>query len=230
MKGFHLGRLEDGEPNGQPNGAASGDDIAGGPDDEDGVRFVSGLIPGTTAQVEITATASGRVDAWVDFGRNMTWAEATNRIFTAQVVGPGVNILNFPVPATAQPGVAFARFRLSRQGGLNFDGDGGVGEVEDHVARIERRTTRCDLSCTGTDFWLTFPGNYSPDPANAVKPSLYVVGNPGTLVDVEITGLRFAKSVSIPAAMCVAIDLPKDADLGDANDAVVKKGIHITAT
>ena len=131
---------------------------------------------------------------------------------------------------TAQPGVAFARFRLSRQGGLNFDGDGGVGEVEDHVARIERRTTRCNLSCTGTDFWLTFPGKSSPDPANAVKPSLYVVGNPGTLVDVEITGLRFAKSVSIPAAMCVAIDLPKDADLGDASDAVVKKGIHITAT
>ena len=43
--------------------------LLGGPDDEDGVRFVSGLIPGTTAQVEITATASGRVDAWVDFGQ-----------------------------------------------------------------------------------------------------------------------------------------------------------------
>ncbi len=230
LKGFHLGRLEDGEPNGQPNGAANGDDIAGGPDDEDGVRFLSGLIPGTTAQVEVTSTATARLDAWIDFGGNQTWADPGDRIFTAQVVVTGVNILNFPVPATAQAGVAFARFRLSRQGGLNFDGDGGVGEVEDHVARIERRPPRCDLSCTGTDFWVTFPGNYAPDPANPVRPTLYIVGNPGTLVTVEISGLGFLKSEPIPAAMCLTVDLPKEADLGDANDIIVKKGIHVTAT
>ncbi|MSU60791.1 MAG: hypothetical protein EXS31_00075 [Pedosphaera sp.] len=229
LKGFHLGRIEDGELNGQPNAAASGDDANGSLDDEDGVRFLSALTPGTIAQVEIITTASGRIDAWVDFNRNLSWADASERIFNGQVVATGVNVLNFPVPASAQAGSAFARFRFSREGKLNFDGDGGVGEVEDHVARIEK-AGRCDLSCEGTDFWLTFPGNYAPDPANPVKPGLWVLGNPGTQVTVAIPGLGFNKNVVIPASSCVNIDLPKETDLGDKSDFIDDKGIHVTAT
>jgi hypothetical protein len=231
QQGFHLGRLEDGETNGQPNAAATGDDAAGGPDDEDGVRFLSALVPGTSAQVEITTTSGGRLDAWIDFGRNLNWSDPTDRIFTSQAVSAGVTLLTFSVPATAQPGIAFARFRLSREGGLSFDGDGGIGEVEDHVARIER-STPCDLGCEGTDFWLTFPGNYAPDPANPVRPKLCLVGNPSTAVTVSIPGLSppFNANVTIPASMMVEVNLPAGADLGDANDVIEKKGVHVVAT
>ncbi len=229
LKGFHLGRIEDGEPNGQPNAAASGDDAGGSSDDEDGVRFLSALTPGTMAQVEIRTTASGRIDAWVDFNRNLSWAEAPERIFNGQAVAAGVNVLSFPVPATAQPGSAFARFRFSREGKLNFDGAGGVGEVEDHIARIEK-AGRCDLGCEGRDFWLTFPGNYAPDPANPVKPSFWVLGNPGTKVTVEIPGTGFNVNVVIPAAGFANINLPKEADLGDKSDFIDDKGIHVTST
>jgi hypothetical protein len=228
-KGFHLGRLEDGEPNGQPNGTATGDDATGNGDDEDGVRFLSSLTAGSLAQVEITTTASGKIDAWVDFNRNLSWADASDRIFNGQAVAAGVNVLTFPVPPNAQPGVAFARFRFSREGKLNFDGDGGVGEVEDHIARIEK-PARCDLGCEGTDFWLTFPGNYAPDPANPVKPSLWVLGNPGTKVTVDIPGVGFNVNVVIPAAGFANINLPKQADLGDKSDFIDKNGVHVMAT
>lgn len=227
---YHLGKLIDGEPDGQPDPAALGDDgpIAAA-DDEDGVRFLSPLVAGSSAQVEVTATTSGRLDAWIDFSANGSWADAAERIFTAQALSGGANVLTFNVPASAKAGVTFARFRFSREGGLDFTGASPIGEVEDYRVEV-RPGENCDLNCRGTDFWLTFPGNYAPDPANPVKLTLCAIGNPGTQVKVEILGLGFVQTVSIPAAGAISIDLPKAADLGDSNDTVEKKGIHVTAT
>lgn len=227
--GFHLGKIEDGEPNGLPNASATGDDVSGGASDEDGVRFLSPLVPGTLAQVEVTTTVGGRLDAWVDFNRNSSWVDSGERIFTAQTLVAGVSLLSFAVPASSQYGTTFARFRLSHAGRLSFDGDGGAGEVEDYAVQIQK-PARCDLSCSGTDFWLTFPGNYTPDPSNPVRPSLWVLGNAGTTVTVGIAGLGFSKTVVIPVSQCVNVELPKGADLGDANDKVQQKGIHVTAS
>ena len=231
VKGFQLGAFIDGESDGQPNATATGDDGAGGPDDEDGVTFLGSLIPGLSAQVQITASSSGRIDAWIDFNRNLRWTEANERIFTAQPVVAGVNLLTFPVPAAAQPGLAFARFRLSREGHLNFDGPGGPGEVEDLSVNIERPAS-CDQNCLGRDFWVTFPGNYAPDPGNAVKPRLMLVGNAGTVVSVSIPGLAvpFNANIPIPGAGFVEVNLPTEADLGKSNDSIEKKGIHVTST
>src|SRR5262245_2950094 len=50
LNGPILGTLRDGENDGQPNAAATGDDILpAGSDDEDGVFFVTPLLPGTSA-------------------------------------------------------------------------------------------------------------------------------------------------------------------------------------
>lgn len=234
VQGFHLGRIEDGEMDGQPNLSATGDDgPAGSLDDEDGVRFLSALEPGTTAQVEVITSAGGRIDAWIDFGRNLNWTDPGDRIFTAQAVNAGVNLLSFAVPLKSEAGVVLARFRLSREGGLNFDGDGGPGEVEDYVASIEPAPeVACDLSCAGTEFWLTFPGNYAPDPANPVRPRLCVVGNAGSGVIVSIPGLErpFTISGTIPASRMLEVDLPASADLGAATDLIQKKGVHVVST
>lgn len=235
---FHLGRRIDGEPDGQPNGPASGDDISPTPDldDEDGVRFLTPLTPGQTSVVEVVVTMpsapqAARLDAWLDFSGDGDWADASEQIFSGQPVGPGANILSFFVPTAARQGPTYARFRLTRQGIKTFDGPAPDGEVEDYLVRVSEQPPpeRCDLSCTGTNFWLTFPGNYAPDPARPHLLQLCIVGLPETIGGVSIPALGFAQAFIIPGSGAVTIDLPDDADLGDVLDTVENKGIFVFA-
>ena len=57
---------------GQPSAGAVGDD-ANRTDDEDGVVFAGTLIPDGVIGVEITASADGLLDAWIDFDGNGDW-------------------------------------------------------------------------------------------------------------------------------------------------------------
>jgi len=229
-KGFTLGRVADPEADGQPTSSANGDDLnPQGLDDEDGVIFPDPLVPGQVAIVRVIAPQGGLLDAWIDFEGNESWGEAGNRIFNAQPLPLLVNDLPFLVPANARPGSVIARFRLSDKGGLNVSGYGGDGEVEDHPVEIQRDKDRCDLGCTGREFWLTFPGNYHPDPANKVKPQLCIVGQKGTTVTISIAGLGYLNNFVMPANSA-NITLPADADLGDLNDAVANKGVHVVAS
>ena len=105
-----LGSLRDTENDGIPNTFAQGDDSTAS-DDEDGVVFISALVPGQTATVQITvsgAPSSARLDAWLDFDANGSWAEAADHIFAARLVTNGVNVLTFPVPASAKTGATAA--------------------------------------------------------------------------------------------------------------------------
>ncbi len=229
---FHLGASVDSEADGQPNVAASGDDTSptGGLDDEDGVQFMTPLIAGSVARIEVTATTRGMLDAWIDFNLNRSWNDPGEKIFSAKQLVGGVNVLSFNVPASVlRGGPTYARFRFSKEGGLGPEGYGGAGEVEDYLVRLERPAP-CDLGCNGVDFWLAFPGNYAPDPANPVKPYLTFIGAAGTQVTIQIAGLGYNNVVAIPAAGTVTVLLPKNADLGDANDVIEKKGVHITAS
>jgi hypothetical protein len=109
-------------------------------DDEDGVVFVGSLAPGQIATVQVTASIPagqvGRLDGWMDFNADRDWNEANERIFTSVPLNNGLNTLTFGVPATAPLGITFARFRLSRQGGLNFTGAAAEGEVEDYQVTL----------------------------------------------------------------------------------------------
>jgi hypothetical protein len=136
--GFFLGASVDVEPNGQPHGFALGDDNDGN-DDEDGVVFTTPLIPGQPASVNITLTdltgVGGLLDAWIDFDHSGSFDAAEHLCGGASCsLTPGVTTtINFNVPAGIWVGpVSFARFRLSRSGGLLPTGVAPDGEVEDY--------------------------------------------------------------------------------------------------
>ncbi len=134
--GFHLGQGVDDEPDGQPAPDALGDDHFGA-DDEDGVIFLTPILPGGMAGLEIAASAAGFVDAWIDFDGDGSWSQGGDRILTAEPVAAGFNVLSVAIPASAALNTAtFARFRLSRTGGLPPEGPGQDGEVEDYHVLI----------------------------------------------------------------------------------------------
>ncbi len=236
LPGFHLGAAIDGEVNGQPNLTATGDDQSppGSPDDEDGVRFLGDLIPGEIVDVEITSSGSGRVDAWIDFNRNLSWSDPLDQVLASVAVSPGINTFSILVPGGVDPGATYARFRLSQEGGLAPTGLGGPGEVEDYGLDIHPEPERgCDGECGGSEFWLTFPGNYAPDPANPVEPTLLIVGTPDTTGTISISGLGYVHPFAIPASGSLKVILPAGADLSDANDfegdnGIRDRGIRVT--
>ncbi len=139
LKGFYLGNLVDTEADGQPSPLADGDDLnpPHASNDEDGVRFLTPLVPGNTVDVEVTASQDGRLDAWVDFNGNGSWADAGEQIFASESLVAGVNVLFFVIPLDLNPTAnAFARFRLSREGKLSYLGSAPDGEVEDYQLTI----------------------------------------------------------------------------------------------
>ncbi|MCX6344317.1 MAG: GEVED domain-containing protein, partial [Armatimonadetes bacterium] len=110
-----------------------------GPDDEDGVFFLTPLVPGQPAIVNVIASAAGMLDVWVDFNGNGSWADLGDQIFSGQPLVAGNNTLTFivPGPGVPWPTMTYARFRFSSIGGLPFFGPAPDGEVEDYMVRIE---------------------------------------------------------------------------------------------
>jgi hypothetical protein len=139
VPGLLLGAAIDAEIDGQPSATATGDDNNGVPDDEDGVVFTSLLVPGRQATVDVTASAAGRLDAWVDFNVDGDWGTAGDRIFSNVTLAAGLNSLTYTVSPTAIAGTnTFARFRFGTAGGLSFAGPASDGEVEDYPVHIQR--------------------------------------------------------------------------------------------
>ena len=75
----------------------------------------------------------GVVQAWIDFNSDQAW-QATEKIFDG-FLPDGVHTINFTTP-DAVIGQTFARFRISREGGLGPEGQAKDGEVEDHEVWI----------------------------------------------------------------------------------------------
>ncbi|MGB9623976.1 MAG: GEVED domain-containing protein [Phycisphaerae bacterium] len=136
VAGMFLGAQIDAEADGQPNANATGDDLANLAD-EDGVTLLTPLQVGQMAQLLVTASVAGRLDAWIDFNANGSWADPGEQVFFSTPLVGGVNALLVAVPAGAVPGPTFARFRYSSAGGLSFVGQAPDGEVEDYQFIIE---------------------------------------------------------------------------------------------
>ena len=132
IKVLKMGALIDQEANGQPNADATGDDIAGAaPDDEDGVT----LLVATPVGGSVTVTVNGncKLNAWIDFNNNGSWADAGDQIFTNHALVAGANALQFAVPAGAVVETdLFSRWRVNNAGGLGYEGSAVNGEVEDY--------------------------------------------------------------------------------------------------
>ncbi len=133
--GLFLGAAADADADGQASADALGDDTDADGDDEDGVSLAGSLLAGLTATATVTASASGLLDAWIDFDGSGTF-DADEQIAASLPVAVGDNAVSFTIPTVAVEGTTFARFRLSSTGGLSPDGSAADGEVEDYQLDI----------------------------------------------------------------------------------------------
>ena len=131
----YLGDAIDPEPDGLPNATATGDDIDN-TDDEDGVVFTTGLVPGDTALVEVTASIRGVLNGWIDWNADGDWDDFGEHVFDDVTLASGLTTLPIDVPVNATVGRTFARFRFSTVRGLGYTGLAPDGEVEDYRIRI----------------------------------------------------------------------------------------------
>ena len=124
-------------------------------DDEDGVVFSSALNPGgvlnkgAATPIEVTVFGSGVVEAWVDFNADGDWDDPGEQIISGDTAGAIFDDPNrggitrpftitvpetTPVPQSSL--TTYARFRVSRLGGLQPTGLSLSGEVEDYALLI----------------------------------------------------------------------------------------------
>lgn len=140
--GLQIGALVDRELNGQPSVAANGDDL--NVDDEDGVRLLTPLAPGSTASFEVTVTnttgAPAFLQAFIDFNGDGDFFDAGEQFATNVSVLSGTTnaaiTVPISVPSNASVGTSFTRFRLSQTSGIGATGFVATGEVEDHLFPI----------------------------------------------------------------------------------------------
>ena len=141
--GLTIGANIDRDLDGQPSALADGDDDNGRLnvidgtviDDEDGVRLLSPLGPGDTAEFEVTLTntsgSTAFLQAWLDFDRDGVF-ESNEQFATDVSLGTGVHTIPVTLPGTVTPGTTYARFRYSQTAGLGVGGSADTGEVEDY--------------------------------------------------------------------------------------------------
>ena len=168
--GLSLGASVDIDRDAQPNAGADGDDTDGS-DDDDGVVFLGPVLPGDTAVIEVTASGTGVVDAWIDFGGDGSWAEPGDRILSGETVVAGAQSFPVPVPPGAVVGSTAGRFRLSTTGSAVPTGLADDGEVEDHLVPV------------GTDLAVSVTAPDPPEPGGPVVFAVRVDAFGAALVD-----------------------------------------------
>lgn len=146
VDGLYLGALVDPEGDGVSSVGADGDDLAGQPDDEDGVNLtdLASFHLGSPANLRITATnttgTAAQACGFIDWNRDGDFADTRE---TASVPVPsGSNAASFTlsfgaVPAFEALGQAYARIRL--QNAATPCAPAGLvnaGEVEDYTATV----------------------------------------------------------------------------------------------
>ncbi|MFV2066256.1 MAG: NF038122 family metalloprotease [Pirellulales bacterium] len=142
--GLFLGAGVTAEEDGKPTDAADGDAL------DDGVVFHDLLLPDSVANLTVTASADGLLDAWIDFNGDGDWNDDGEQIFASESLVAGPNDFGIVTPPTAVTGISYTRFRLSSSGGLSPSGSASDGEVEDYVLTIG----------------ITNPWQNSPNPLN----------------------------------------------------------------
>ena len=156
-----LGKSVDAEADALTDKAATGDN-------DDGVTFASALQPGWSTSIEVTASTQGYLNAWVDFNADGDFADADEQIFTDTLLIAGTNTLTFAVPADAQPGTTFARFRFNTRGLLGYDGLAADGEVEDYAVEVSASYEPYQTSGVTALKW-----NQAPSTIDGANPYLF---------------------------------------------------------
>ncbi|MBE0663292.1 MAG: T9SS type A sorting domain-containing protein [Bacteroidales bacterium] len=136
VPGIYLGTLIDGEPDGQPDPNATGDDL-NGLSDEDGVTFLNAFVPSQSVSVQFVVNGTGYINGWFDWDANGIWSDPGEHVIIDQPVNTGNFVYNVVVPNNLVAGLTFARFRFSSISGISFTGFATDGEVEDYAIYIE---------------------------------------------------------------------------------------------
>jgi hypothetical protein len=128
------------------------------PNTDDGVNFSGvSLTQGESVTLPVTITVPAGLSAvylygWIDYSDAGTFT-SSDEVFANATAGQplanlqvGVNHLNLTiqVPATADIGTTWARFRVSTAAGLSFDGGAPDGEVEDYAVNILPKPAEID--------------------------------------------------------------------------------------
>ena len=138
-----LGTIRDSEDNGIHAASADADDTIGTPDDEDGVTFTTDLVRGQNATVSVITSGSGELSFWIDFDQDGVFENATEK-FAHTFASAGTEDVTFAVPASAETGQTYARFRLSTTVVTDPTGLANDGEVEDYRVVIGRKADTSD--------------------------------------------------------------------------------------
>ncbi len=142
-----MGNAVDPEVDGQPGAKSNGDDQnpQSGPDDEDGITFLTPLVPGYTSNIAFTGRNQSNLPAtlyiytdWTNDGildLVTTYTLPANAVVTNQPISFYV-----PTSATFNGGNAFFRFRLTTDvvfnGAPSANGVAIDGEVEDYYVPL----------------------------------------------------------------------------------------------
>jgi len=116
-----IGALTDSESSITANATATGDDITGTPDDEDGVTLPASVTQGVagsmTVNVSNTSGSTVYLNVWIDFNRNGVLTDSGEQIATNITIANGTSnsnrTVNFTVSANASRGTAGVRVRLT---------------------------------------------------------------------------------------------------------------------
>lgn len=222
VNGVQLGLNLDAETDGQPNVLATGDDINGGLNDEDGVAFVGNLIPAQAYNFQLFASVAGFLNAWVDFNGDGSWAQAGDQVCTNLLLSAGNNTVTIQVPTTATWGVtAFARFRFTTAANsLGYVGQAADGEVEDYALRVEPMPQH-DLGDAPASLNNSFPAPGLPMTAYPLGGPAGVIANFPTAVVMPGPMLPVGPIHMLPTAVAFLgnnVTFESNADIGPDTD------------
>ncbi|WP_298609487.1 IPTL-CTERM sorting domain-containing protein [uncultured Thiothrix sp.] len=121
-------------------------------DDEDGVTIGALDVGVTGVAVDVTASATCKLNAWIDWNGDGNWTGPAEKVFTNVQLNAGANKLSVDVPSFAVIGDSYARFRCSTAGDDGITGEAADGEVEDYKVTIGK-TVKTPVSL-GNYIWL----------------------------------------------------------------------------
>ncbi|MCB9316687.1 MAG: HYR domain-containing protein, partial [Lewinellaceae bacterium] len=143
VDGLKIGDSVDGDPDGQPNATAAGDDM-NGIDDDNGIAAFPMFIAGQNATVGVnvmnTIGSTAILYGFIDWNKDGDFLDASETV-TATVINNTMGVVNldFSVPANAVLNMDLgARFRISTATNLTAVGPSCApnGEVEDYLIRV----------------------------------------------------------------------------------------------
>ncbi len=196
VSGLNLGSLVDREIGSLANATATGDDLTS-IDDEDGVALTAPLGPGGTGTftVGVTNTTSSiaYLNAFMDFDGDGDFTSPGEQFALNIPVSPaaGVQSIAVPVsvPATADIGSTFARFRLSHTIGVGPTGFAASGEVEDYAFSISPTTDLAnddpDATAPGS---MTVSRNSNANVLDVLANDFQTPDNQLTIINLDPTG------------------------------------------